>query len=141
MKPMVTLSVAGLLLGALASGPATAVGAAPAGFRSRAVLTNLAQGVGGIATAFAFAPDGRIFIGRKTGVIDVYDAGVHHVFLDLTTEVNSSQGRGLLGLTLDPHFATNGRVYASFTQSLHPQHPDSKGPAGGEIISIRGLSS
>ena len=138
LKRIAALSIVTLIFGAPAVG--TSAGAAlPAGFGLRAVLTHLNAGVGGIATAFAYAPDGRIFVGRKTGIVDVYDGGVRHVFLDLTTEVNSSQGRGLLGLALDPHFTANGRVYVAFTQSLHPRHPDSRKPAGGEIISIRGI--
>ena len=117
---------------------------APGGFTTRVVLSHLGAGDGGIPTAFAYAPDGRIFIGRKTGIVDVYDRGtgtvwVRHVFLDLSGEVDSAQGRGLLGLALDPHFAANGRVYVMFTQDLQPQRPDSRARAGGEIVSIRGL--
>jgi len=117
--------------------PAAVAAAPPAGFATKVVVNRLGRGVGGIPTAFAIAPDGRIFVARKTGVVDVYDRGVHHVFVDLSSTVNSAQGRGMLGLALDPHFAKNGRVYVMYTSDLHPQHPDSRGNAGGEIISVR----
>lgn len=121
--------------GALA--PAVASAAPSADFSSRLVIGHLARGVGGVPTAFAYAPDGRVFVARKAGVVDVYDRGKHHVFLDLTSAVNSAQGRGMLGLALDPHFATNGRVYVMYTSRLRAKHLDSRGRAGGEIISVR----
>ena len=116
--------------------PAVASASAPAGFSSKLVVGRLGRGVGGIPTAFAYAPDGRIFVARKTGVVDVYDHGVQHVFLDLTSTVNSAQGRGMLGLALDPHFAQNGRVYVMYTSRARAKHLDSRGHAGGEIISV-----
>ena len=91
------------------------------GFSSPAVLTGLEAGAGGAATAFAWAPDGRVFVARKKGVVDVYDHGAQHVFVDLRSEVNSAQGRGMLGLAVDPHFATNGWVYVMFTKELDPR--------------------
>jgi glucose/arabinose dehydrogenase len=116
--------------------PATGAAAA-SGFSTRVVVARLGQGAGGLANAFAFAPGGRIFVARKAGVVDVYDHGTEHVFVDLNSEVNSAQGRGMLGLALDPHFAVNGRVYLQFTTTLHGQADDSRADAGGEIISIR----
>jgi glucose/arabinose dehydrogenase len=123
----------------------TVVGGVPSGstavttgFSSPVVLSGLEAGIGGSATAFAWAPDGRVFVARKKGVVDVYDHGVQHVFVDLRSEVNSAQGRGMLGLAVDPHFATNGWVYMMFTQDLDPTHPDSKATAGGEIIRLHG---
>ncbi|MDQ1465876.1 MAG: hypothetical protein QOH10_291, partial [Actinomycetota bacterium] len=109
----------------------------PGGFATVKVLGNLGAGQGGNPTAFAYAPDGRIFIGRKAGIVNVWDGGTQHTFLDLRDEVNSVQSRGLVGLTLDPGFATNGRVYVLFTQELRPDDPDQGYPAGGQLISIR----
>ena len=108
----------------------------PAGFSIANVLANLDQGPGGNPTVFAFAPDGRIFVARKTGVLDVYDHGVKHVYADLRTEVNTYQSRGFIGLALDPNFAVNDRVYLMFTQELNPGDPDSPAPAGGQLISL-----
>ncbi len=83
---------------------------APAGFRVSTVLANLGQGHGGNPTGFAYAPDGRIFVARKVGVVDVWDHGVQHVYVDIRNEVNSYQARGLTSIALDPKFATNHRV-------------------------------
>jgi glucose/arabinose dehydrogenase len=134
-----------LVAAALVSAAATgAIGGAsaldapgpPAGFTASLVQGGLHDGVGGLPTAFAFAPDGRLFVARKTGVIDVYDGGVQYVFADLRDQVNSTQSRGLLGLALDPAFASNHRVFALFTQELDPANPDQGGPAGGEIVRL-----
>jgi glucose/arabinose dehydrogenase len=108
----------------------------PAGFSVSTVQGNLDQGGGGGPTAFAYAPDGRIFVARKTGVLNVWDHGVQHTYIDLRDEVNSYQSRGFIGFALDPHFSTNGRVYLLFTQELNPGNPDSPAPAGGQLISL-----
>ncbi|HEY5011820.1 MAG TPA: PQQ-dependent sugar dehydrogenase, partial [Acidimicrobiia bacterium] len=108
----------------------------PVGFTASLVVGGLHDGIGGLPTAFAYAPDGRIFVARKTGVVDVYDGGVQHVFWDLRDQVNTIQSRGLLGLALDPAFASNHRVYLMFTQELDPANPDQAGPAGGEIVRV-----
>ena len=124
-----------------AGAPALDPAGPPSHFRSTLVVGPLGQGAGGIPTAFAYAPDGRIFVARKTGVVNVYDHGVMHVFLDVSDEVNSAQGRGMLGLALDPSFAANGRVYVIFTQELHPGRPDAPGDAGGEIVRFSARAS
>ena len=130
---------AAMVAGAVAPTTARAsTGSLPKGFHTKVVVGRLGEGSGGIPTAFAYAPGGRVFVTRKTGVVDVYDHGKQHVFIDLSKEVDSSQGRGMLGLALDPHFASNGRVYLMFTTELHSQGSSSKGAAGGEVISIRG---
>ena len=112
----------------------------PAGFSVSTVLSNLGAGPGGNPTSFAYAPDGRIFVARKTGVLNVWDNGVQHVYVDLRNVVNSYQSRGLIGLALDPNFASNGRVYLLFTQELDPGNPDSPEPAGGQLISITNVA-
>jgi glucose/arabinose dehydrogenase len=140
-RAVAVLALSGVVISASVFGAVRRASAAPAiGFTAPVVLAGLESGVGGAATAFAWAPDGRIFVARKKGVVDVYDHGVQHVFVDLRNEVNSAQGRGMLGVAVDPHFATNGLVYMIFTKELDPTHPDSKANAGGEIIRIRGVS-
>lgn len=68
------------------------------------------------ATVFAFAPDGRIFIGLKDGTIKVFKNGALLATpFYVISPVNNTYDRGLLGLTLDPNFATNGYVYAAYT--------------------------
>ena len=138
MRNVLRMFVVGLLLSStVAAGIETASADAPVGFTASLVLGNLQAGLGGLPVAFAYAPDGRIFIARKTGVIDVYDGGVQHVWVDLRNEVNSAGARGMLGLALDPAFASNHRVFLMFTQELNPADPDDTDNAGGEIISLK----
>jgi glucose/arabinose dehydrogenase len=65
----------------------------------------------------AFAPDGRIFIWQKNGIVRIVKNGalLATPFLDIQTQVNQCNDRGLLGLALDPNFATNGFVYLLHT--------------------------
>jgi glucose/arabinose dehydrogenase len=130
------LAPVGAGVAATASAAPAAAAEPPAGFSISTVLANLDQGPGGNPTAFAFAPDGRIFVARKTGVLDVYDGGVKHIYADLRAEVNTYQSRGFIGLALDPNFSVNDRVYLMFTQELNPSDPDSPAPAGGQLISL-----
>ena len=126
--------------GTLAAQPAVSGIQPPAGFSVVTVQGNLDQGTGGNVTAFAYAPDGRIFVARKTGVLDVWDNGVMHVYVDIRDEVNSYQSRGFIGLALDPNFWVNGRVYLLSTQELDPANPDSPEPAGGQLISLTNVA-
>lgn len=103
-------AVAALLL---IPGIAAAEPALPAGFQDEVVFDELEQ-----PTNFRFAPDGRVFVAEKPGRIKVFDNladTTPTVFADLRGSVYDNGDRGLLGLELDPEFATNGRVYALYT--------------------------
>ncbi|GAB3257234.1 fibronectin type III domain-containing protein [Nocardioides dilutus] len=65
----------------------------------------------------AFAPDGRMFVWQKNGVVRVVKNGqlLPTPFIDLSAKVNTFDDRGFWGLAFDPQFATNGRVYLSYT--------------------------
>jgi glucose/arabinose dehydrogenase len=113
----------------------TARAGPPPGFELKTVVAGLET-----PTSLAYAPDGRIFVGEKSGLVKVYDGGRLHTFVDLRNEVNDISDRGLLSLELDPDFAANGFVYLSFTQELAPAHPDSERPAGGKVIRLRAFA-
>lgn len=71
----------------------------------------------GPATCMSATPDGRLFLGEHTGAIRVVDAagtllGPPLITLSLA---QSQQAQGLLGMTLDPGFATNGFLYVYYT--------------------------
>ena len=68
-----------------------------------------------LPTAFAVADDGRIFVTEKKGKIKVVENGQVSTFLDISDDVASVGDRGLLGITLDPNFSTNGHVYYHYT--------------------------
>src|SRR5262245_10269849 len=83
----------------------------PPGF----VETNIASGFSA-PTSFEFAPDGRIFVCQQGGQVRVIDGNGNLLatpFVSLT--VDSSGERSLLGLALDPNFATNNFVYLYYT--------------------------
>ena len=104
------LMAAGLMV--LTSAPASAE-TLPSGFRDEEVLRGLEE-----PTAVRFAPDGRVFVAEKTGIILVYDSladPTPTVFDDLRTEAYDSGDRGLLGLALDPDFPARPYVYALYT--------------------------
>ena len=65
----------------------------------------------------AWAPDGRLFIWEKNGVVRVIKNGqlLPTPFIDLSAKVNTFDDRGFWGLAFDPNFAQNGYVYLSYT--------------------------
>jgi glucose/arabinose dehydrogenase/chitodextrinase len=65
----------------------------------------------------AFAPDGRVFVWQKNGVVRVIKNGqlLPTPFIDLSAKVNTFDDRGFWGLAFDPNFASNGRIYMTYT--------------------------
>jgi glucose/arabinose dehydrogenase len=85
----------------------------PLGFQADAIAANLLG-----PTAIAFAPSGDMYIAERDGKVKVRDAdtGATTEVLDITGQVNSGPNdQGLLGLALDPGFATNGLFYLAYT--------------------------
>ncbi len=67
----------------------------------------------------AFAPNGDIYVGEQTGVILIYRNGaVLPTPLVTLPNVFYNTECGLLGLALDPNFATNGYVYISYVVNV-----------------------
>jgi glucose/arabinose dehydrogenase len=100
---LVRAALAALLV--LAGGAVRA--AVPAGFVDEAVAAP-----GGSITGLAFTPDGRLLITRQDGLLFVYPY-LPSPALQLTV---CSQGeRGLLGVAVDPGFATNRFIYLYYT--------------------------
>jgi uncharacterized repeat protein (TIGR03806 family) len=89
----------------------------PTGFQVEIIGTGLSN-----PTAMDIAPDGRIFVAEQTGRVRVVknDALLAAPFVQLT--VDSANERGLIGLTLDPAFATNGFVYVFYTTAQGGTH-------------------
>ena len=103
----------GLFAIALTAGAATL----PTGFTETQVATGLSA-----PTAMAFAPDGRLFICQQGGKLRVVKNGVLLAESFLTVPVNSNGERGLLGVTFDPAFSTNGFVYVYYTATTPAIH-------------------
>jgi len=107
--------VAGLAVAAtLAAGTAQARAATlPAGFRETIALDGLTA-----PTSVRFAPDGRVFVAEKSGLVKVFDSladPAPATFADLRTQVHNFHDRGLLGLELDPAFPAKPYVYVLYT--------------------------
>ncbi len=101
------------------------------GFVLEEVVTGLNGGV-----AFDFAPDGRIFIAEKGGVVRVFenDALLSTPFINLSAQVNNRHDRGLLSVAVHPEFPAQPYVYLLFTydppEVLNYQGDSVRGPDG-----------
>jgi glucose/arabinose dehydrogenase len=76
--------------------------------------TNVTSSLGK-ATAMAVAPDSRVFVATQDGYVRVVEGGTLLATPALSLTVDSSGERGLIGMALDPNFATNGYVYLQHT--------------------------
>ncbi|MVT09220.1 carbohydrate-binding protein [Chitinophaga tropicalis] len=72
------------------------------------------------ATAMVHAPDGRIFIAERSGNVKVYQNGTVSTVHSVVTTTASEQG--LLGITLHPQFASNGKCYIFYTDPQMTVH-------------------
>lgn len=80
------------------------------------------RGLNGPATAMAFAPDGRLFLAERGGAVRVGHGGALNPAPFLTLAVDPSGERGLLGLAIDPQYASNHYVYLYHTVPGSPAH-------------------
>jgi glucose/arabinose dehydrogenase len=90
----------------------------PDGFHSYKVFAGLNQ-----PTNVEFAPDGRVFVAEKRGVIKVFDGlddSTATVLADLRTRVFNGWDRGILGLGVAPDFTTDPAVYVLYTLDQMP---------------------
>ena len=110
-----TLALA--LCGLLASPARSAAAALPAGSAAEPIVSGLSQ-----PTAMHLAPDGRIFVCEQGGSLRVIKDGVLLPTPFVTLSVNSNGERGLLGVALDPDFATNDHVFVYYTTASAPVH-------------------
>ncbi len=102
-----------LLVVVVAPPPVEAITFTDAGFFSEPVATLAPFKPVGVT----FAPDGRIFIWQRDGVIRIVKNGalLPTPFLNFSSKVNTYTDHGFLGVALDPNFAANGWVYVFYT--------------------------
>lgn len=105
------LAVVACVSGSLPFGRTAGASTVPPGFTDALVVSVAAP------TAFAFHPDGRMFVTTQPGQVRlVRDGGlVATPALSLGSAVCSNFERGLLGIALDPDVTTNGFVYLFYT--------------------------
>jgi glucose/arabinose dehydrogenase len=116
VRAAITVSVSVLL--ALTFGPVVQATTYPAGFSEVNVFTGLTQ-----PTAVRFAPDGRVFVAEKSGLVKVFDSlsdTTPTTVIDVRIAVHNFWDRGLLGMALDPAFDTNGYVYLLYAFDFNP---------------------
>jgi glucose/arabinose dehydrogenase len=132
------LLVAALLLPVLPAAPANAQGGfnLPYGFIQDTVVLGLDR-----PTSFALLPDGRILIAEKSGVVRVAVNGqlLPDPFIDISTEVNDSSDRGLLGIAVHPDWPNTPYVYLAHTYD--PPEIKDRNPAGARVSRVVRLSA
>ncbi|MEW5988097.1 MAG: PQQ-dependent sugar dehydrogenase [Chloroflexota bacterium] len=93
----------------------------PPGFSETTIFSGLSS-----PTVLAFAPNGQVFVGEKSGLVKVYD-GLNDptatIFADLRTNVHDYWDRGLLGLAVDPNYPANPYIYVLYTLDAPIGHP------------------
>jgi glucose/arabinose dehydrogenase len=113
MKRLVLLValVVGLLSSPLGEKDADATATLRPGFEDRLVASLDGP------TALAFVPDGRMLVASQRGQLRLYEGSdlLPTPALDLSDTVCSNSERGLLGVAVDPDFATNRYVYVYYT--------------------------
>ncbi len=111
------------------------------GFEARKIVGGLTA-----ATALTVAPDGRVFVAEQTGTLRVVKDGRLLPEPFVTLDVDSTWERGLIGVTLDPEFPSNGFVYVTYVaRKPYPHHRVARFTArgdvatpGSEVVLLRG---
>ncbi|HEX6596617.1 MAG TPA: PQQ-dependent sugar dehydrogenase [Acidimicrobiales bacterium] len=105
------LALSGLISTTVAAlGPLPAAAAVPAGFADQLVASVASP------TAMAFTPDGRLLVTTQGGTVRVVEDGVLLATPAITVpQLCSNSERGLLGVAVDPQFATNGFVFLYYS--------------------------
>jgi hypothetical protein len=119
------------LLAILAGGEVATAVTLPSGFQQSTVWSGLDAPT---AIQFARAPDTRIFVAEKSGIIKVFDNlsdQTPAIFADLRTVTHNYWDRGLLGIALHPDFPTTPYVYVIYTYDHMPGAPANAVPAWG----------
>ena len=108
-RRITVLLILGVALGCFCSN--APAGTVPANFQETVAFSGFS-----LPTSVALAPDGRIFVAEKSGVIKVFndlDDKTPDVLADLSTKVHNYWDRGLLGMA----FSSDGRkLYLDFTR-------------------------
>jgi uncharacterized repeat protein (TIGR03806 family) len=114
LRPASLCGAFGVLLLATAPLPAATL---PPGFAESKVADGLNP------TTMTFAPDGRLFLCEKQGLLRVIDGDkmLPGPVLDLTAKVDAWNERGLLSVCFDPEFAKNGWIYVYYTHNREPE--------------------
>lgn len=120
------------LLSALmvANEPISAAPILPNGYQIETVVSGF-----NLATTFSYANSNEVFVAEKNGkIVRVLNNQILPTTVYQISNVNDFWDRGLLGMTLDPNFASNGYIYLSYTYENSPAVYD--GPKTARIVRI-----
>lgn len=120
VRRLMAVVSAAILAGATLASPNPVAGVAPTG---NAAFPDLPVGFAKVQlaaglknpTAIAFAPNGDIYIAQQRGAIRLYRGGVVLPPPVATLNTDTLVETGVLGLALDPNFASNGYMYVAYT--------------------------
>ena len=85
-------------------------------------------------TVLTFAPDGRIFVAEQGGKLRVIKNGNLLSTPFISLNVNASGERGLIGIALDPNFASNQYLYLYYTLPDGSRNRISRFTANGDVV-------
>ena len=100
------------------------------GMEPRLLMSNLPRGFAQVVVArrlgkpsgMVAAPDGRLFVIQQTGEVRVIQNGKLLPTPALKVATDPIGERGLVGITLDPNFASNSYIYLYYTVPGSPDH-------------------
>jgi glucose/arabinose dehydrogenase/PKD repeat protein len=84
----------------------------PPGFQESTAFSGLNEPI-----AIEFAPNGRVFVAEKSGIIRTYSSLADSTptqFADLRTKVHNYWDRGLMSIAVDPNFPTDPWLYVYY---------------------------
>ncbi|AXY73420.1 T9SS C-terminal target domain-containing protein [Paraflavitalea soli] len=84
-------------------------------------------------TAMAFTPDGRVLVCQQNGQLRVVKNGSLLTTPAITLSVNTSGERGLIGVAVDPNFASNQYIYLYYTHTSGPHNRLSRFTMTGDV--------
>jgi PKD repeat protein len=108
------------------------------GFASELVATLPTYGPVGAA----WAPDGRMFVWQKNGIVRVVKNGslLATPFLDFSAKVNTFNDNGMLGMAFDPDFANTGYIFLTYIYEPTGD-PNSTASRMGRLVRVKASSA
>ncbi len=112
LRPTSLFAAISMLLAMATAGAATL----PAGFAE----SKVAEGLNPVS--MSFAPDGRLFLCEKHGLLRGINGNemLPKPVLDISSQVDAWNERGLQSVCFDPEFARNGWLYVFYTHNRKP---------------------
>lgn len=122
-----------ILLAVLAAGTAHATSMRE-GFDARTLAGGMKH-----ALDVAWAPDGRMFVASRLGVVYVVDpdaGGSHRTLLDISRHVNTYGDRGLEGIAVDSDFVHNHYLWLLYVYEPNPAKRADSGPRTARLTRV-----